>query len=341
MAPAVSIESLRRIVPAFTGRRVLVLGDPVLDVYLNGTTHRISREAPVLIVREDYRETRLGGAANAAANLAALGASARFAGLTGESGADELADLFAQKGIACRHLLRAKNRHTITKTRVLAGALHTTKQQMLRIDRENDRPPAEEDRLLMIEAAKRAVDEAEALVVSDYGDGALSDDYAAIAREAVRAGKKVIVDSRFGLARFSGVSAVTPNEPEAAAALGRPLMRAEDAVAGAKTLLERLGVQAVILTRGREGMAVAEQGRVTLIGAHGLKDAIDVTGAGDTVTATFTLALVSGASVIQAAVLANCAASVTVQSIGAATLSQHDLLASIESIDVAMIREAS
>src|SRR5688500_12169485 len=146
MALAVSIESLRARVPAFTNRRVLVLGDPVLDVYLNGTTHRISREAPVLIVREDYRETRLGGAANAAANLAALGASARFAGMTGESGANELADLFGKKGIQTDHLLRAKDRHTITKTRVLAGALHTTKQQMLRIDRENDRPPSAEDR---------------------------------------------------------------------------------------------------------------------------------------------------------------------------------------------------
>ena len=342
MAPAVSREDLRERISGFGDRRVVVLGDPVLDVYVYGTTHRISREAPVLIVREDARESRLGGAANAAANLSALGARTTFVGLTGrDDGAAELERLFAARGIAAQ-LMKMNGRHTVTKTRVLAGGSHTTKQQMLRIDRENDRPPEDADRERLAGAARGAIAAADAVVISDYGEGWLSGLYAELAQEAVARGVKVVVDSRFGLDLYRGATAVTPNAPEAEAALGKKLDRAEDAASGAEALLERLDLSAVVLTRGREGMAVAERGRPTvLLAAHGAREAVDVTGAGDTVTATFTLALAAGASVVEASMLANCAASIVVQSIGAATLTQEELAATLELLDPAGIREVA
>ncbi len=333
---------LDALIQGFRGRRVVVLGDPVLDMYIYGTTHRISREAPVLIVREDARETRLGGAANAAANLAALGADARFVGLIGDDdGASELAALLRERGISDQHLLRAPSRRTVTKTRIMAGGVHTTKQQMLRLDREDAAPPSDQDRARIEQAARAAVVDAEALVVSDYGEGHLSPLYATVAREAAARGVVVVVDSRFRLDAYRGVTAVTPNAPEAAAALGSPVDAGADASAGAERLLAALDLRAVLLTRGREGMAVAERGAGTrLIPAHGHKEAVDVTGAGDTVTATFTLGLASAGSVLESALLANCAGGCVVQKIGCATLTPGELSAAAAVIDRAALAGA-
>lgn len=332
-------ERLDALIGAFKGRRVAVLGDPVLDVYVYGTTHRISREAPVLIVREDARETRLGGAANAAANLAALGADARFVGLVGDDdGAAELEALFRQRGIAVEHLLRAPGRRTVAKTRILAGGVHTTKQQMLRLDREDTSPPSDADRARLEVAARAAVRDAEALVVSDYGEGHLSPMYAAIAGEAAARGAVVVVDSRFRLDAYRGVTAVTPNAPEAAAALGVPVDAPEEAKRGAEQLLETLSLRAVLLTRGREGMAIAERGAPTrLVPAHGHREAVDVTGAGDTVTATFTLGLAASGTVLESAILANCAGGCVVQKVGAATLTPRELAAAAAAVDRAAL----
>lgn len=325
---------LSQLVARCAGHRVTVIGDPVLDCYLYGTTHRISREAPVLIVREDGREHRLGGAANTAANLAALGASAQLIALVG---ADEegtrLLELARSRGIDVSATVPQQNGWTVTKTRVLAGAVHTTKQQMLRIDRENDAPPAPTEVDTLARAARGALDHAEALIISDYGNGALTPTYVAIAREAVARKRIVIVDSRRALGQYAGVTAVTPNEPEAEASLGIRIRSAEDARAAASRLCAELRLEAAILTRGREGMAIAERGHpATLIPAHGGHEAVDVTGAGDTATATFALALTAGATVLEAAMLANCAASVVVQLVGAATCSPDELSASLSEL---------
>jgi len=342
MIAAPDFARLSALIAGFAGRRVVVLGDPVLDVYVYGTTHRISREAPVLIVREDARETRLGGAANAAANLAALGASARFVGLIGDDeGADTLAELLQARGIGGEHLLRAPARRTVTKTRILAGGVHTTKQQMIRLDREDTHPPSEADRDNLEAAARAAIAGAEALVVSDYGEGHLSNLYAALARDAAAQGKVVVVDSRFRLDAYRGVTAVTPNAPEAAALLGAAVDAPSEAARGASRLLKELDLKAVLLTRGREGMAIAARDQSTvLLDAHGHKEAVDVTGAGDTVTAAFTLGLTAGGAVIDSAILANCAGGVVVQKLGAVTLSAADLAESARSVDPTSLHEA-
>lgn len=341
MKDEVSRSELRGWIESLRGRRVVVVGDPVLDVYLYGTTHRISREAPVLIVREDAREGRLGGAANTAANLAALGARTAMVGVVGDDEAGEqLVALAETHGIDTAGIVAAPAACTITKTRVMAGGLHTRKQQMLRIDREATGVPDPDTEARLRGAFTASLEGADALVIADYTPDPVHA-YPALAAEARRAGKIVVVDSRFAVTSFPGVTAVTPNEPEVEAALGLTLGSADAAVKAAERVLADLGLEAAVITRGREGMAVARRaGGPVLIAAHGSKEAVDVTGAGDTVTATFTLALAAGAPVLEAAVLANCAASISVQAVGAATVSPEQLAEAVSALDVAGIRVA-
>jgi D-glycero-beta-D-manno-heptose-7-phosphate kinase len=319
---------LVELVHAMAGRRVAVAGDPVLDVYVYGSTDRISREAPVLIVKEESREGRLGGAANTAANLSALGARASLIGLVGD---DEdgriLRSLAKERAIDDADLLTRKRGWTVTKTRILAGGLHTRKQQMLRIDREPYAALHPDDERRVREAAFSSFERIDALIVSDYGDGSLTKTWIEVAKAAAAAKKIVIVDSRYALRSYSGVTAVVPNEPEAEAALGTKLSSGEQAAEAAAKLCDELELTATLLTRGREGMAIAERGKPPLLlPAHGGREAVDVTGAGDTVAATFALALSAGASIVDAATLANCAASVVVQQVGAATCSPEELI---------------
>ncbi len=306
-----------------------VAGDPVLDCYLNGTTHRISREAPVLIVREDSREYRLGGAANTAHNLAALGAKAHLIGLVGPDHEGAVLQEQLKRAQVSPSLLQRKRGNTVTKTRVMGGGLHTTKQQMLRIDRENDGVIEPADAQALFDRACEVIEDVPTLIISDYGDGALSQTYVRLAQHAQSKKKRVIVDSRYGLNAYRGVSAITPNEPEAEGALGRPLRTPERAIKGAQELLAQLDLQSVLLTRGRQGMVVVERDAHFLLSAHGGHEAVDVTGAGDTVVATFALALTAGATVLQAATLANCAASVVVGFVGATTCDQNALARTI------------
>ncbi len=322
---------MRAVVERMSGQRVAVLGDPVLDVYLYGSTHRISREAPVLIVKEDARASFLGGAANTAHNFAALGAKTTLIGLVGpDEAGHELAALAESAHVDASRLVHRTTGHTITKTRVLAGGLHTRKQQMLRIDRENDRPIDDEEKARLVAAVVDAFDDLDALVVSDYGDESLTDVYVDLAARARAAGKLVVVDSRYALGRFSGVSAVTPNEPEVEETFSLTLKSAEDARVAAERLVSELSLDYALLTRGSEGMAVAAKGRETvMLPAHGGHEAVDVTGAGDTVTAAFTLGLLAGADVVDAARLANIAASEVVRVMGAATCSPEVLLREI------------
>jgi rfaE bifunctional protein kinase chain/domain len=327
MAHGLRAETLAALIPRFEGRRIAVIGDPVLDCYVYGTTHRISREAPVLIVREDARELRLGGAANTAANLAAFGARTSLVGLVGnDDDGKRLVEIAAKRSIDISRIEKLEKGGTITKTRVLAGGLNTTKQQMLRIDRENEDDLREADVARMIAASERAIESADAVVISDYGSGRLTPSYVELAKLARARGRIVIVDSRRSMRSFAGVTALTPNEPEAEAALGITIRGPAEAAAAAARMQEELSLDAMLLTRGREGMAIAERNKAAvLIAAHGAHEAVDVTGAGDTVVATFTVALAAGASVLEAAVLANCAASVVVKSIGAATCSPAEL----------------
>ncbi|MBI4822326.1 MAG: bifunctional hydroxymethylpyrimidine kinase/phosphomethylpyrimidine kinase [Deltaproteobacteria bacterium] len=331
-------DRLRAIVASFENLRVTVLGDPVLDVYVYGTTLRISREAPVPIVREDGRESRLGGAANAAANLASLGAFTQLVGVVGDdSGRAEIITLATRLGIDASGVVGVRDRRTVTKTRILAGGVHTTKQQLLRIDRENDRLLSDRARAALAEAFEARLDRADALVVSDYEAGDPPLFYAELVRRARTSpsGVPVVaVDSRFHLNTYEGVTMVTPNEPEAESALGVEIRGPKEALAAAESLRSKLRLEAAILTRGKEGMVVASERGATNIPRHGSPEAVDVTGAGDTVTAVVTLARAAGATFEEAAVLANLAAARVVQVVGTATCTAAELEESIAEADL-------
>lgn len=322
-----AVPSLVQLTQAFPRRRVLVMGDLVADHYIYGQTDRVSREAPVLIVRYESSDVKLGGGANAAANVRGLGGQVTTVGVIGEDEMGRaLKKLFKAAGI---RLLAASSDavQTETKTRILAGGVSTTRQQMLRLDRGNVGVLPPRVRLELTRLLAGAARSADAVVVSDYGAGAVSDEVRGLLRKLAADGLPVCVDSRYQLRAFAGVTVCKPNEPELEALTGRAIRSERELLAAGREAIRQLGCQALLVTRGRNGMAVFDaQGGVELLPVHGAEEAVDVTGAGDTVIAAFTLALAAGASAIDAAQLANVAGGLVVQKQGTATVSRQELV---------------
>ena len=328
------LATLQRVLARFAGRRVVVVGDLIADEYLFGKPARISREAPVLILRWSDREVRLGGAANAAHNVHALGAEATAIGVLGRDGAgDEVEALFRRAGMSTATLIRARDRLTPVKTRIMAGAYQSTRQQVVRLDREPEDivPPDVEAQLL--DRLQDAGATAEAFVVSDYGYGAVTPRiFDAIVALAGASGAVVAVDSRYELPRFRGATAATPNEPEVEALAGQELNDERALEKAGRAVLERLGTRLLLVTRGSRGMALFERdGPVTFMPIHGSDQIADVTGAGDTVISAFTVALAAGASPGEAAWLANVAGGVGVMKRGTGTVSRDELSQALSS----------
>jgi len=329
----VSTARLEAIVRGFGGRRVLVLADLVADEFVYGKVERVSREAPVLILRHDATDVRLGGGANAVHNIRTLGGRPLPFGLLGvDPHGKRLRALLREKGIGAGFVLNAKGYATPVKARILAGRAHSTKQQVVRLDRYAPLPARNGARRELERRLRAFRGRVDGVLVSDYGCGLLD---ASLVRAAVafaRARKvPVTVDSRFALLRFRGMTAVTPNEPEVEEALGVTIGHDRQKLeAAGRELLQRLACKAVLVTRGSDGMALFERGRPPLhIPVHGGDQVADVTGAGDTVIATFTLALAAGASPEQAARLANYAGGIVVMKHATATLSADELVAAV------------
>lgn len=309
----------------FRGRRVLILGDLVADQFLEGTISRVSREAPVFIMRHDSTETRPGGAANAAANVAALGGIPIALGFTGaDANGELLRTALTESGVDCERVIKLEGAQTTTKVRVLAGQQYAARQQVIRIDYESPvpGPAALED--LMIEQLKGSAPAADAIVVSDYGYGTVSPKLFYAAKQAAsEKGIPLIVDSRFQLGEFEGASTATPNQDEIEQILGPGFTDAD-----CESLRRRLGLHALLVTRGNKGMLLVEEGREPLsIEAVGPKTPVDVTGAGDTVIAAYALGLAAGLSHADAASIANHAGGVVVMKRGTATASPEELIA--------------
>jgi rfaE bifunctional protein kinase chain/domain len=324
---------LERLVRSFRGRRVLVLADLVADEFVYGRVERVSREAPVLILRHDATDVRLGGGANAVHNIRTLGGTPLPFGVVGRDAQGRtLRALLREKGIAAKGILDEAGYPTPVKSRLLAGRPHSTKQQVVRLDRYAPLPPRSAGRRAVERALRSFRGPVDGVLVSDYGCGLLDE---ALVRAAVAFARKrkvpVTVDSRFALLRFRGMTAVTPNEPEVEEALGITIGHDRRRLeAAGRTLLRRLGCEAVLVTRGSDGMALFEPGRRALhIPIHGTDEVADVTGAGDTVIATFTLALAAGATPSEAARLANYAGGIVVMKHATATVSAEELLAAI------------
>lgn len=316
-------------VSALRGRRVLVLADLVADEFVFGRVQRISREAPVLILEYDKSELRLGGGANAVHNLATLGGKPLPFGLVGrDEHGRRLRALLQKKRIPAAGLRSLAGYATPVKSRILAGGVHAVKQQIVRIDKASAVPERSPARAALLRAMRAYRGPLHGVLVSDYGFGLLTPDLVQAAIEFARRRRvPITVDSRHALTRFRGMTAVTPNEPEVEAALGITIGHDRKRLeAAGRTLLRRLQAQAVLITRGSDGMALFQPGLAPLhIPIYGSDEVADVTGAGDTVIATFTLALASGATAEQAARLANYAGGIVVMKRGTATVSAAEL----------------
>ena len=329
---AVLRRRLLSVLRKFGKVRLVVAGDLVADEFIYGRIDRVSREAPVLILSYDSTEVVPGGAGNAANNAVDLGARVSVVGVVGrDSAGSRLLDALGRRADV-RAVSRISGFVTPVKTRILAGGVHSAKQQVVRIDRAGTRVPRR-----ALAAAERALAaalrRADAVILSDYGAGLITPDLWARALAAARVKRPpiVLVDSRYNLTEYRQVTACTPNEPEAEAALGVRIGDDAGALENAgRTLLSRLACRAVLITRGSRGMALFEPGRRTdHIPIVGSDQIADVTGAGDTVIATFTLALAAGASFGDAARLANHAGSIVVMKRGTATVTREELEASL------------
>jgi rfaE bifunctional protein kinase chain/domain len=325
------LPPLASLLPAFASTEVVVVGDFVADEYVYGETERISREAPVLIVRWESSDLKAGGAGNAAANLAALGVKVRAVGIVGD---DALGTALLEELESCKvdvsGLQRVPGRPTEAKTRILAGGRSTRRQQMIRLDRapREDVPQAVERQL--VKELERIGRRANAVLASDYGSGVLGPAAIEGLRRVKKAGVPVCVDSRYNLRAFTGLTMVKPNEVELEAASGVSLAQPGGVEKAARALLKRVDCEVLLVTRGRNGMSVFRRGLPPVhVPAHGSQDAVDVTGAGDTVAAAFSAGLAAGGDPVSAARLANVAGSLVVQKPGTATVTREELAAEL------------
>jgi len=314
-------ERLVEIVRRFADQRVVVIGDAIADKFVHGSISRVSREAPVFILRHEQTQTSPGGAANCAMNLVALGANVSLISVTGndESGS-ELRSKLESAGVDIKRMIVSDKVQTTTKVRILAGHSHSNKQQVIRIDYEGAPLNDEEIRSTILKQLEQAIVEAKAVVISDYNYGVIDTQTTDLIRKLTDV--PVLVDSRFRLLDFTGFTAATPNEEEVDNLVGT----ADEFENSALELKKKLGHRALLVTRGAKGMTLLEGDTAPLyIPAVGVQQAVDVTGAGDTVIATFSLALACGASFSEAAHLANYAGGLVVMKRGTATISAEEL----------------
>jgi rfaE bifunctional protein kinase chain/domain len=331
-----SAARLLEVIARFRGRRLLVVGDLIADEFIYGEIARISREAPVMILRLEHKEVQPGGGGNAAANLAALGAEVAVVGAVGRD-AEGRAVLRAlrRQGVDVSAVSLVPRYRTPTKTRILAGSVHSTRQQVIRIDREPDSMPPEGVLRTLVGRVRELAASADGVILSDYHYGFVHPLLVDAVRPLARRGLLVTVDSRHRLLELGGFTSATPNQSEVEEVCGRHLDDLAALERAGRQLRRRLHLAALLITRGKEGMSLFQDGHpVVHLPVVGSREPVDVTGAGDTVIATYTLALASGASFLEAAHLANHAGGIVVMKRGTATVTAEELRASILAEDV-------
>src|SRR5262245_29607640 len=331
-------KRLRSLISTFSRRRVLVVGDIIADEFIYGEVARVSREAPVLILKYDTTEMLAGGAGNAANNVAALGGRARLAGIVGDDAEGRRLIAALAPAVDRNHVSRVRGYRTPVKTRILAGGVHSAKQQLVRIDRETRWSGSKAESLKLGERLRSAISGCDAVVLSDYGSGLITPALAqtiheVLAERSKRRSIPMLVDSRYRLLEYRDMTICTPNESEVEQMLG---VRIGDDVRtlekAGHELLGRFRTPALLITRGSRGMALFQPNQATIhIPIFGSDEVADVTGAGDTVIATVALALAAGASFFEAARLANYAGGLVVMKRGTATVLGSDVAAAIKS----------
>jgi D-glycero-beta-D-manno-heptose-7-phosphate kinase len=326
-------NTLAKIVEGFPRLTVSVLADLVADEFVFGEISRVSREAPVLILKHRERTVVPGGGANAICNLAALEVNVLPVGLVGDDEPGRLLlQQFRHRRIPISGIQKVKGHTTVTKTRILAGMAHTSRQQVVRVDREPQGPLDRHVVGELILASRKYARAADALLISDYGYGAATPEVlTAIRSRGALDGMPVTLDSRYRMLQYTGITAATPNEPEVEEALAVKIGNDNAQLMSAgKALLQRMKLESLVITRGRDGMVAFERTKKPVeIPIFGSDQVTDVTGAGDTVIATFTAALAAGAGAEAAARLANIAGGIVVMKRGTATVSRQELLDAI------------
>ncbi|MBP7212053.1 bifunctional hydroxymethylpyrimidine kinase/phosphomethylpyrimidine kinase [bacterium] len=316
--------------------RVLVVGDLALDEMIYGDTERISREAPVLILQHTHTNLILGGASNAAHNASAInGGKVGVIGVIGEDyHAEDLRKTFEKANIDTKYLVVDKNRKTIVKTRISGSCSQSITQQIVRIDRQTNAPLSKETEEKVISNLEAAIKDYDAIILSDYHIGTLTQN---IIDKTVELAKKdnkvVVVDAQKELDKYKGVTSMTPNLPDTQKFVGFFVKDDETMNKAGKILLDASKAKAVLVTCGSKGMVVFNSnGDITPIPVFNKSEVFDVTGAGDTVTAIYTLALASGAEPEYAAVIGNIAASIVIKQFGCATTSINEILDNLEKV---------
>lgn len=326
-------EKLVDLIKKIGESKILVIGDLALDEMVYGDTERISREAPVLILQHTHTKFILGGASNAAHNVSEInGGKVSVIGIIGDDyQANDLKNAFKEANIDCSSLIVDKCRKTITKTRISGSCSHSITQQIVRIDRQTNAPISKETEAKMITEIEKLVPLHDAVILSDYHIGTLTDNVIkAVVDIAKKYDKKVIVDAQRDLGRYKGITSMTPNLPDTQKYVGLYLNNKEDFLKAGNRLLNETGADAILITCGADGMVVVEpENKYTHIPVFNKAEVFDVTGAGDTVTAVYTLALAAGAEPVYAAIIGNIAAGVVVKQFGCATTSIDEILDSM------------
>ena len=311
----------------FPDKTIVIVGDLVADQFLHGTIARVSREAPVFILRHDETETLAGGAANAAANVASLTGSAVLVGIVGQdANGRALLEKLAASKVNCDFLLASGKFATTTKVRVLAGQHYAPRQQVIRIDYENPQTIDAETLKILKNNLTKAAENADAIIISDYNYGVANPEIAGLAQK-IAAEKQIplLVDSRFRLKEFKGATSATPNQEEVEQILGKNFTPD-----GCAELCRALGYEALLVTRGNKGMILVEKDKTpAYLEAVGSKEPVDVTGAGDTVIAAYALGLACGLDFAESAHLANHAGGIVVMKKGTACVSADELISSL------------
>jgi len=335
-------EKIKKIIQNLNKSNILVIGDFALDEMIYGTSLRISREAPVLILKHTKTDNILGAASNAANNISKLnGGKVSALGVIGSDyhGAI-LKDVLEKENINTAHLLIDKNRATTTKTRISGSSTQSVMQQMVRIDRETREPVSEGIEHEIINKIKTLIPHFDGILLSDYGIGIMTQK---IIDESINSakqhGKIVVVDSQDDLYRFKGATLITPNQPDAEKTLGYLIKDRQTLLKAGQNLLNKTFSDKILLTRGSDGMILFEKnGSITEIPAFNKTEVFDVTGAGDTVAATVILGLCAGGEGVEASILGNLSASLAVRKFGAATITQEELIQNMEELNLDNIK---
>ena len=330
---SIDIGKLKNIIQKLKESKILVVGDLALDEMVYGETERISREAPVLILQHTHTKHILGGASNAAHNVASINNGK--VGVIGVVGADyqanDLKQAFKEAGIDCSYLITDEERKTITKTRISGACSQSITQQIVRIDRQTKAPLSKETEQKLIDNIEKLLPEYDAVILSDYHIGTLSDNIIKhVTETAGKYSKKVIVDAQRDLCKYKGVYSMTPNLPDTQKYVGYRLKNKADFIRAGYSLMDQTGAECILITCGSEGMVVIERGgRYTHIPVFNKSKVFDVTGAGDTVTATYTLAIAAGAEPVYAAIVGNIAAGIVIKQFGCAVTSADEILSAL------------